>query len=105
MIHDSFWGAHVSFCCEEDILESDTILINGKTRNTRHKNTLDDMMYSSHKTAPNRVKKDANALSCVKYAFNCVRALQQSLFLKGVATIVPKSAKKCKKFQKVSQST
>ena len=30
MIHDSFWGAHVSFCCKGDILESDTILVAGK---------------------------------------------------------------------------
>ena len=81
MIHDSFWDAHVSFCCEEDILESDTILINGTPRNTRHEKTLDDMVCSAPKTASNIVNIEVKGLryapSVKFFASNCVGALQQ----------------------------
>ena len=47
MIYDSFWGVHISFCCEGDILESDTksdTILMTQQEIPDLENTLNDVM-------------------------------------------------------------
>ena len=67
MIHDSFWDARVSFCCKEDILESDTILM-AKQEMINLKILWMIWCVALSKTALNRVNKDVKGLG---YAPSC----------------------------------